>query len=110
MSKYDRPCCERYRPRDSFTPKNVVPEELDRAMVKAGVETIRPKVVACGEKAGVKGTVKLAVVVDPEGAVKSVTVTESPDQALGECVASAMRNARFAKSIKGGEFVYPFAF
>jgi TonB family protein len=110
MSKYDRPCCERYRPTDTFTPKNVVPEELDRAMVKAGVETIKPKVVACGEKAGVKGTVKLAVSVDPEGTVKTVSVTESPDSALGECVAAAMRNAKFAKSVKGSEFVYPFVF
>ncbi|HEY5925043.1 MAG TPA: hypothetical protein VIV11_25350, partial [Kofleriaceae bacterium] len=110
LSKYDRPCCERFKPADGFTPKNVVPEELDRAMVKAGVEKIKPKVVACGEQNGAKGTVKLAVTVDGEGTVKAVSVTEAPDSALGECVASAMRRAKFGKSVNGAEFSYPFQF
>ena len=110
LSKYDRPCCERFKPQDSFTPKNVVPDELDRSAVKAGVERIKPRVVACGEKSGTKGTVRLAVTVDGEGTVKSVSVTESPEPSLGDCVASAMRGAKFAKSVNGGEFNYPFVF
>jgi molybdenum cofactor biosynthesis protein B len=110
LSKYDKPCCERYRPADRFTPKNVTPETLDRAMVKSGVEKIKPKVVACGEKSGVKGMVRLAVVVEPDGSVKSVDVSESPDAALGECVAGAMRRAKFGKTINGADFSYPFAF
>jgi TonB family protein len=110
LAKYDRPCCERYKPAEGFTPKNVVPDELDRSMVKAGVEKIKPKVVACGEQHAAKGTVKIAVTVDPEGNVKAASVSESPDAGLGECVAGAMRNAKFGKSVKGGEFNYPFAF
>ena len=110
MSKYDRPCCERYKPKDSFTPKNVVPDELDKSMVKAGVEKIKPRVVACGEQNGAKGTVRLAVTVDGEGTVKSVSVTEAPDSALGECVSTAMKKAKFGKSVNGGEFNYPFVF
>ncbi|HEY5948187.1 MAG TPA: molybdopterin-binding protein [Kofleriaceae bacterium] len=110
LAKYDRPCCERYKPADGFTPKNVVPDAIDRAMVKAGVEKIKPKVVSCGEQYGAKGTVKLAVTVDGEGTVKSVSVTESPDSALGECVAGAMRHAKFGKSVNGGDFNYPFVF
>jgi molybdenum cofactor biosynthesis protein B len=110
LSKYDRPCCARYKPADGFTPKNVTPDGLDRTMVKSGVEKIKPKVVACGEKAGIKGTVRVAVVVEPDGSVKSADVTESPDSALGECVAAAMRRAKFGKSINGGDFTYPFAF
>ncbi|HEX5062711.1 MAG TPA: hypothetical protein VFV99_25235, partial [Kofleriaceae bacterium] len=110
ISKYDRPCCAKYKPSDTFTPKNVVPDELDRAMVKAGVEKIKPRVVACGEKNSNKGTVRLAVTVDSEGHVKTVTVSETPDTALGECVAAAMRAATFGKSVNGGEFNYPFVF
>ena len=87
-----------------------MPDSLGKAQVKAGVEKIKPKVVACGEQSTSKGTVKLAVSVDDAGAVKSVSVTEAPDQALGECVAGAMRKATFAKSVHGGEFVYPFVF
>ena len=110
MTKYDRPCCERFRPADSFRPRTQIPDELDRPMVKAGVETVKPKIVTCGEQHTAKGTVKLAVVVADVGTVKKVSVVESPDPALGECVAAAMRNAKFGKSARGGEFVYPFVF
>jgi TonB family protein len=79
-------------------------------MVKAGVEKVKPRIVACGEKGGIKGTVKIALTVDSEGTVKSTSVVESPDQALGACVAGAMRNAKFAKTVKGSEFTYPFVF
>jgi hypothetical protein len=37
-------------------------------------------------------------------------VTESPHASLGECVAAAMRSAKFGKTKNGGEFVYPFVF
>jgi len=78
LSKYDRPCCERFKPADSFTPKNVVPDELDRSMVKAGVEKIKPRVVACGEQNGAKGTVRLAEIstVKPK---KRTALLASPD-------------------------------
>jgi molybdopterin adenylyltransferase len=110
LAKYDRPCCERYRPKEAFRPNVGTPDELDKRMVKAGVQTIKPRVVACGEKVTATGTVKLAVSVDGEGAVKSVSVTESPHASLGECVAAAMRSAKFGKTKNGGEFVYPFVF
>jgi len=92
--------------------RSVFPALKGRAklMSTLRVEKIKPKVVACGEKAGAKGTVKLDVSVDPAGNVKSVSVTESPDAALGECVSAAMKRAKFGKSVNGGEFVYPFVF
>ncbi len=110
LAKYDRPCCEKYRPVDGFTPKNTIPDELDKSMVKAGIEKVKPRVVACGEKGGIKGTVKVAMTVDAEGNVKTASVTESPDQALGNCVAAALKNAKFGKTVNGGEFTYPFVF
>ena len=110
LSKYDRPCCERFRPADTFTPKNVVPDVLDRSMVKAGVEKVKPRIVACGEKLHGKGTVKVAMIVTAAGGVKSARVTEAPEPALGKCVADAMHDATFGKTKNGGEFVYPFVF
>jgi TonB family protein len=110
MTKYERACCERYKPTDGFRPKNVIPDGLDRAMVKAGVETVKPKIVTCGEQNGAKGTVRLAVTVDDAGRVTSASVIETPDTALGECVVGAMRKAKFGKSVNGGEFNYPFVF
>jgi len=113
LSKYDRPCCERYKPKQAdIAPRNAngVPEELDKSAVRAGVEKIKPRVVACGEKAGTKGTVKIAVAVAPGGNVTSATVAATPDAGLGDCVATAMKNATFAKTVNGGSFTYPFAF
>jgi TonB family protein len=112
LSKYDRPCCERYKPKETAIAKRSgsVPEELDRAAVRASIDKVKPAVVACGEKAGVKGTVKIAVAVAPEGNVTSADVAESPDAALGSCVASAIKRAKFTKTINGGSFTYPFVF
>lgn len=114
VSKYDRPCCERFKPQSSdLKPRTAggVPEELDRAAVRTGIEKVKPAVVACGEKSGgVKGTVKIAVEVAPEGNVTSTEVTDSPDTALGACVANAMKKAQFGKSVNGGSFTYPFLF
>lgn len=112
LSEYDRPCCEKYKPKGPVLSQRVggVPQTLDRSMVKAGVDGIKPRVIACGEKSGVKGTVKIAVVVSTEGAVTSADVQDSPDTALGSCVAGALRAAKFKKSVEGGSFTYPFVF
>ena len=112
LSKYDRPCCARYKPVTSDFKPHVggTPDTLDKAMVKAGIEPIKPRVIGCGEKAGVKGTVKIAVSVSPDGAITSADVADSPDAALGQCVLAAMRNAKFGKSVNGASFTYPFAF
>jgi TonB family protein len=110
MTKYERACCLRYKPVDGFTPKNVIPDGLDKAMVKAGIETVKPRIVACGEQNGAKGTVRVAVSVNDAGKVTNANVTESPDTALGECVAAALRKAKFGKSVNGADFTYPFVF
>jgi molybdenum cofactor biosynthesis protein B len=112
LSKYDRPCCVRYKPVTSDFKPHVggTPDSLDKTMVKAGIEPIKPRVIGCGEKAGVKGTVKIAVTVSPEGAITTASVADSPDAALGQCVLAAMRNAKFGKSVNGASFTYPFAF
>jgi molybdenum cofactor biosynthesis protein B len=113
LAKYNRPCCEKYRPASSdLKPRTAggVPTELDKAAVRSAIEKVKPAVVACGEKNSEKGTVKIAMTVKPDGSVSDASVAASPDDALGSCVASALRKAQFAKTVNGGSFTYPFVF
>jgi molybdopterin biosynthesis enzyme MoaB len=111
LDKYARACCAKFRPSDeAFHPKGTVPDSLDKAMVKAGIEKVKPKVVACGEKIAAKGIVKLAITVAPEGNISDISVADAPDAALGDCVLAAVKRATFAKSVNGASFTYPFAF
>ena len=111
LEKYQRECCARFKPADSgFHPKNVVPDSLDKTMVRAGIENVKPAVIACGEKHAAKGTVKLAITVAPEGNVTDISVADTPDAALGDCVLAAVKRASFGKSVNGASFTFPFAF
>ena len=113
LHKYNRPCCEKYRPAESdIKPRAAggLPTELDKAAVRSGIEKVKPAVVACGEKNRDKGTVKIAMKVKPDGSVDDASVASSPNDALGSCVASALRKAQFAKTVNGGTFTYPFVF
>jgi TonB family protein len=88
-----------------------VPENLDRAAISAGISSIKSKVVACGDKApDSKGKVKVKIVVAPAGTVTSASVTEAPDDTLGQCVTDAVKTAKFTATKNGGSFSYPFVF
>jgi predicted Zn finger-like uncharacterized protein len=88
-----------------------LPETLDRDMISNGVGAVSGAAHACSSKApGVKGKVKVHVKVSPAGTINGVDVSETPDPALGNCVAGAMSRAHFAKTQKGGSFSYPFVF
>lgn len=110
LEKYAKPCCARYKPTAVPVPITGSNENLEKPQIKVGVERVKPAVIACGEKFKVKGTVKVSVSVDGEGVVQSVDVQVTPDDALGKCVAAAVRAARFAKTTNGGSFSYPFVF
>ncbi len=113
LAKYDRPCCEKFRPKESGMAQRTaggLPAELDKSMVRAGIEKVKPRVVACGEKSTDKGMVKVAVNVRPDGSVSAANIVASPSASLGDCVAAAMKKAEFAKSVGGGTFTYPFSF
>ncbi len=84
---------------------------LDAPKIKAGVGAVLDAVLDCGKQAtGVTGVVKLKVKVSPNGAVTEVTVMQTPDAALGECAAKAMKRAKFDPTEQGGSFSYPFSF
>jgi len=86
-----------------------LPEALDRAAITAGIDPIRPAIKACGTS-NIKGKVTIAVKVGPDGQPTDVNVVESPDAALGSCVAKAMQQARFSATKAGGSFRLPFVF
>ena len=112
LEKYARSCCARFKPVDPG-PRPIpsgIPEELDKAMIRAGVDKMRPVIIGCGEKAGVHGTVKVAVSVGASGTVDSANVAATPDPTLGDCVVGAMRKITFGKTKTGGSFTYPFVF
>ncbi|MEO8844028.1 MAG: molybdopterin-binding protein [Kofleriaceae bacterium] len=112
LEKYARACCARYKPADNgFKPTAPgIAESLDKVQVKTGIEGVKPRVIACGEKFATKGTVSIQMTVGPEGTVKSATVADAPAPELGTCVAQALRAASFAKTTKGLTFTYPFVF
>ncbi len=87
-----------------------LPDTLDRDMISGGVAKVKARVMACGDKSPAKGQVKVHVKVAGSGAVSSVSVSATPDPALGNCVAAAMQKASFPKTQNGGSFGYPFVF
>ena len=87
-----------------------LPERLDRAMISESIGKVKADVKACGEKSTAKGTVKASVKVNPDGAVGSVSITSTPEPALGDCVAAVMVKASFPQTKQGGSFSYPFVF
>lgn len=87
-----------------------LPPVLDKAMAKAGLEPIDAAVRACGANVPTKGTVNVWVKVDPAGHAVAVTIIDTPDKLVGECVANVVAGASFAKTQQGGSFSYPFVF
>lgn len=86
-------------------------DNLDRAKISEGVAKAKAAITACGSVApDAKGAVKVKVVVLPSGAVSSAEITATPDKALGDCVAAALKKATFQATRDGGSFSYPFVF
>ena len=85
-------------------------DSLSKSDISTGIGKVRSKVDACAAKSTAKGTVKVSVKVSGGGTVASVTVKESPDGALGSCVAAAVQKATFTKTKEGATFSYPFKF
>ncbi|MCX5744781.1 MAG: zinc-ribbon domain-containing protein [Proteobacteria bacterium] len=114
VSGYADACCAKYKKPGTTTtdtkPKGDLPDALDRDMIQKGVGSVKARVMTCGDKSSSKGVVKVSVKVGGDGRVAGVTVKESPDPALGSCVANGMKSATFAKTNNGGTFSIPFSF
>lgn len=105
-------CCVKFRRPRAPTAKDPahLPTSLERSAISIAIASVRPEIVACAARSTKTGTVKLHVRVGPDGRVTSVTVDQTPDDALGGCVASAVRRAVFEPTLNGGSFSYPFIF
>jgi hypothetical protein len=87
-----------------------VPESLDRAMISESVMKVKADVSACGSRSIAKGAVKVFVTVGASGGITDLSIMGTPDAALGDCVAAAMKKAVFPPTKNGGSFSYPFVF
>jgi TonB family protein len=112
LDNYAGACCAKFKPAEVAQPKPAIrlPAQIDRAMIVEGMAKMKPAISRCDVRYGVRGTVNLNVKVGSDGSVADVSVASSPDAALGDCVATAIRKASFAKTQIGGSFRYPFLF
>lgn len=109
LDYYVPACCAKFYkggPRPTRPPARL-PEQLDRAAILDGMTSVKPAVMACGDKLpSATGSVKVRLKIDPGGNVSSATST--PDDALGRCVAAEVKKAKFAKSQFGVSVAYPY--
>jgi hypothetical protein len=82
---------------------------LDRVAISTTIQSVKPQISACGSRFPANGTLKVRVRVAPDGSVTSASIDETPDEALGACVASVIASAKFPRT-QGGAFSYPFVF
>jgi TonB family protein len=118
LNNYDGACCQKFKkakagggaPKTGGGGNSNLPDSLDRGMISSGIGSIKSKAMACGDKSSAKGVVKVHVKVEGSGRVSSVSVSSSPDPALGACVSAAVQKASFSQTQNGGSFSYPFPF
>lgn len=84
--------------------------KLDRAAIQSGTASAKERVLACGTSTKAKGSLKIAVMVNPDGTVASVVARQSPSQALSACVAEVYKAITFEATVAGGSFAYPYQF
>ena len=121
LNNYEGACCAKFKKGGGKAPsgggtaqpaggKSDLPDSLDRAMISEGVAKVKARVMSCGDKSPAKGQVKVSVKVGPDGHVTAVTVKNTPDPGLGNCVAGMVQKATFSKTQSGGSFSYPYTF
>jgi predicted Zn finger-like uncharacterized protein len=121
LNSYEGACCAKFRKGGGGKPAAAsggsapkaggdLPDSLDRTMIADGVAKVKARAQACGDKSPAKGQVKVSVKVGPDGSVTGVSVKNTPDPALGNCVAGVMQGAKFSRTQSGGSFAYPFQF
>jgi hypothetical protein len=108
LNNYEPTCCAQFDKGHHSNPG--IPDSIDRAIITQGIASVKARIMACGDRSSAKGRVKVSVKVAPDGSVMSVTVKETPDVPLANCVAETIQRAKFAKTAAGGSFGYPFVF
>lgn len=108
-------CCAKFKKGSSPTPSGL-PDTLDRTTISAAIAMVTGKIYAC-PVGGFVGTVKVKVVVAPDGRVTKAAATASAftspnglPATLGSCIEVHMRSAPFPRTVSGGSFGYPFVY
>jgi TonB family protein len=119
LNNYEGACCTKFKKGGhggggSAPPagggNSNLPDALDKSMISNAIAGVKGRVSSCGDKSSAKGVVKVHVKVSGNGGVADVSVSQSPDPALGACVSAAVKRASFPKTQSGGSFSYPFVF
>jgi hypothetical protein len=87
-----------------------MPDSIDRTSVQTAIAAIKPTLAACGDRYPMAMSAKARVQVHPDGHVTNVVVDAGSEIELADCVAKAVRRARFPRTQHGGSFSYPFVF
>jgi outer membrane biosynthesis protein TonB len=115
LTDYEGTCCTKFgSPHTQIThtkpSTDALPDTLTRDSIWNGMALVKARVAACRDRSPARGKVRVRVGVGANGLVTSVRVDETPDAALGACVAAAVRLAVFPSTHQGGSFSYPFVF
>jgi hypothetical protein len=95
--------------RQRVVPQRMSKTALSNAALVQGMNAVRPLILACYERYGVKGLAMVDVRIARSGRVSSAVVTTGTfaRTPTGTCVAKAVRSARFPRS-DGRSTPYPF--
>lgn len=100
------------RPRISMAQR--LPDRPANSGIVAGLNQIRARVMRCDRRSTTMFTlvVKTRVHVAPDGRVTEAEIRSPANLApeMASCVQSAVKDASFARSVKGRTFTYPFVF
>ncbi len=94
-----------------LSPTSAEADKLHRTDISSGIAAVRDKVKACGPRKGFAGTAVATIVIAPSGRPSSVTVAAGAGTAdFRECVAGALRAARFRRAPDTTTVRFPFVF
>jgi hypothetical protein len=112
MVDYQDACCSKFKkPRGggSAPGADAVPDRLTPEMIREALHPVRGAIVACGDDSSAGHRVKVRVRVEPDGS-SEVSIADTDDARLAECVANAVRKATYPFTLTGGVFTQPYVF
>lgn len=112
MVDYRDPCCSKFKkPRGGGSAPGAddVPDRLAPDMIREALHPLRGAIVACGDDSSAGHRVKVRVRVEPDGS-SEVSIADTDDARLAECVANAVRKATYPLTLTGGAFTQPYVF
>jgi eukaryotic-like serine/threonine-protein kinase len=112
QAKKDAPAGSKKKRRnaDDFALPASLPASLPDHAKSAGVATVLAQIRACVAKTGIKGSVNASIKVLASGRVRLASIKSASDPRLAACVSSKLVHARFAATLYGDDFAFPFSF